>query len=76
MEMNDIMIIETFFSRSNSNANASMNMIQVDLVIVYNEIVINSKLQLEKPISNADAMPGNDILRIFSFQCNVILDIP
>lgn len=51
-------------------------MIQVDLVMVYNEIVMNSKLQLEKPISNADAMPGNDIRRIFSFQCNVILDIP
>ena len=51
-------------------------MIHVDLVIVYNEIVMNSKLQLENPISNAEAMPGNDIRRTLSFQCNVILVMP
>lgn len=56
----------TFFSRSNSNANAKIKIIQVDLVIVYNEIVMNSKLQFEKPMSKDEAIPGNDILRIFS----------
>lgn len=51
-------------------------MMQVDLVIVYNEIVINSKLQLEKPISNALATPGWAILETFSLHDNEIRDKP
>lgn len=57
-------------------AKKRMNIIQVDLVIVYSEIVINSKLQLENPISRALAIPGKDILRKFSLNESVILDIP
>ena len=51
-------------------------MMQVDLVIVYNEIVINSKLQLEKPMSSALAMPGKAIFRKFSFNESDILVMP
>lgn len=49
---------------------------QVDLVIVYSEIVMNSKLQLENPISRALAIPGSDILPMLSFHDNVNRDIP
>ena len=53
-----------------------MNTIQVDLVIVYNDMVINSKLQLEKPISKALAIPVVDSLRTFSCHGSDIRDIP
>lgn len=38
-------------------ANPKMNMTHVDLVMVYKDIVMNSKLQLLNPISKLEATP-------------------
>ena len=37
---------------------------------------MNSKLQLEKPMSRALATPGKDILRMFSLHGSVIRAVP
>lgn len=68
--------LETFFSRSKSMAKPRINIIQVDLVIVYKEIVINSKLQLDKPMSKALATPGAANLRTYTGHDNVIRETP
>jgi len=57
-------------------ANIRINTIHVDLVIVYNEIVINSKLQFENPISKAPAIPVADNFRTFSCHGSDIRDVP
>jgi len=53
-------------------ANIRINTIHEDLVIVYKEMVMNSKLQFEKPMSNAEAIPVADSLRTFSSHDNDI----
>ena len=47
-----------------------------DLVIVYKEMVMNSKLQLEKPMSRALAIPVADSFRTFSDQQSDIRGMP
>ena len=49
--------IHTLLSNLNSNAKPIINIMAVDFDIVYNETVMNSKLQLERPISIAAATP-------------------
>ena len=57
-------------------ANIRINTIHEDLVIVYKDIVMNSKLQLENPMSRALAIPVADSLRTFSDQGRDIRGIP
>jgi hypothetical protein len=47
-----------FFSSPKQMANAKMKITQVDFVIVYREIVMNSKDQLENPMSREEAQPA------------------
>lgn len=51
-----------FRSKPNRMANARMKITDEVLVIVYRETVMNSKLQLEKPMSSAEATPVTTVL--------------
>lgn len=50
-------MLHTFFSRPKRIANPNINIIVVDLVIVYREIVTSSRPQFEKPTSIPLARP-------------------
>jgi hypothetical protein len=57
-------------------ANPSMNTIQDDLVMVYKETVINSKLQFEKPISSALATPVQQSFFQLAIHGTETLEVP
>lgn len=46
-----------FFSSFSKTENITIKMTLVDFVIVYNDTVMNSKLQFEQPISKALEIP-------------------
>lgn len=59
------------FSKPNTNEKNNIKRMQLLLTIVYNETVINIKLQFDRPISNAEIIPVGMTFFKKSFQLSI-----
>jgi len=60
--------MNTFFSNLKRSAKPMMKIMAVDFDMVYNETVMNSKLQFERPMSRAEAIPTGAICDTYGLQ--------